>query len=195
MGGRGGEGRETPIACRRKKGEDVAQGDYKLYIGKSFTPGHQSNNGQNGDLNLNFLLEFTVRGHLGLDPRGREVRGLQRNPAALNSTLCSRVILWKDGMFWKPQRPAKHFFPLLECTCHTNQLTRVQTRATGDADLLPAARAGGPSGSLWPGFPLLPAAFGERLLRAPPGAETERRKARGEGKPSILLARSHPECV
>lgn len=49
-------------------------------------------------------------------------------------------------MFWKPQRPAKHFFPLLECTCHTNQLTRVQTRVTGDANLLPADRGGGSPG-------------------------------------------------
>lgn len=58
------------------------------------------------------------------------------------------------------------FFPLLECTCHTNQLTRVQTRVTGDANLLPADGEEALHFSLaW--VPLAPVrACRERLLRA-----------------------------
>lgn len=102
------------MAYRRKEGKAVAQGGYKLYTGKNFTRGRQSNSGQAWDLNLNFFLHCWSRIHCQRPPwswPSGESRGLHRNSAALNSTLCSPVILWKDGMFWKPHSPAKHFFP------------------------------------------------------------------------------------
>lgn len=49
------------MAYRRKEGEAVAQGGYKLYTGKNFTQGHQSNNGQDWDWNLNFFLDHWSR--------------------------------------------------------------------------------------------------------------------------------------
>lgn len=184
------------MAYRRKKGEAVAQGGYKLYTGKNFTQGHQSNNGQDWDWNLNFFLDHWSRIHCQGPPwswpSGERSRGLHRNPAALNSTLCSQVILWKDGMFWKPQRPAKHFFPCWNvlATPISWPESRPGLQEMLTCSLLTGRRL---SNSLLPGFPLLQSEPAEKGSYVPRGG-TESRKARG-GKSSVLFARYNPKCV
>lgn len=101
----------------------------------------------NWNLNLKFFRLLVQRihlkkNHLCHDPQENS-RGLHTNPAALNSTLCSPDISWKDCMFWNPQRPAKHFFSAGMYLLYRSADQSPYTQLRGDGNLLPADRGRG----------------------------------------------------